>query len=86
MPRAILDQLSPNHIRNHEYSPYTRAILYGIHRNGAISAVIANNENIPDSTVRTILKNIIINHHALSLYRSGNLKSLTITNVVGLYV
>jgi hypothetical protein len=76
MPRAILGQLSPNHVRNHEYSPYTRAILYGIHRNRATSAVIANNENIPDSTVRTIFKNITINHHASSLYRSGRPKIL----------
>jgi hypothetical protein len=47
MPRAILGQLSSNHIRNHEYSPYTRAILYEIYRNEAISAVIANNEIYP---------------------------------------
>jgi hypothetical protein len=76
MPRAILSQLSPNYIRNHEYSPYIRAILYEIHRNKATPAVIANNENIPDSIVRIIFKNTIINHHASSLYRSERFKIL----------
>jgi hypothetical protein len=47
-----------------------------MHRNGANPAVIANNENIPDSIFRIILKNTIINHHALSLYRSGRSKIL----------
>jgi hypothetical protein len=76
MPRAILGQLSFNHVRNYEYSFYIRVILYGIYRNGAISAVIANNENIFDSTVRIIFKNIIINYHVSSLYRSGKSKIL----------
>jgi hypothetical protein len=76
MPRAILGQLSPNHIRNHEYSSYTRAILYEIYRNGAISAVIANNENIFNFTVLIIFKNTIINYYASSLYRSGKSKIL----------
>jgi hypothetical protein len=76
MPRAILGQLSLNHIRNHKYSPYIYAILYRIHRNGAISIVIVNNENIPDSTVRIIFKNIIINYHASFLYRFGKSKIL----------
>jgi hypothetical protein len=76
MPRAILGQLSLNHIRNHEYSLYTRTILYGMHRNEIISAVIANNENISDSIVRIIFKNITINYYASSLYRSGKFKIL----------
>jgi hypothetical protein len=76
MPRAILGQLSLNYVRNHEYSPYIRAILYGIYRNGATPTVIANNENISDFTVRIILKNIIINYHASSLYSSEKSKIL----------
>jgi hypothetical protein len=47
-----------------------------MHRNGANPAVIANNENIPDSIVRIIFKNTIINHHASSLYRSERFKIL----------
>jgi hypothetical protein len=85
MPRAILGQLSPNHIRNYEYSFYIRAILYEMHRNKAISAVIANNENIFNSTVRIIFKNITIITPYLYIDLK-DLKILTITNVVGLYV
>jgi hypothetical protein len=66
--------LSSNYVRNYEYFSYIYAILYEIYRNRAISAVIANNENILDSIVRIIFKNIIINYHVSFLYRSGKFK------------
>src|SRR6266536_3650005 len=69
MPRSILDQLSPNHVRNHEYSPYTRAVIFGMYRANTPPASIANDENIPYSTVRSIIKNTTINHATTSAYR-----------------
>lgn len=71
MPRVLLGSLSPDHVRNREYSAATRLTMYDTHRGGLTIGQIADKENIPDFSIRTMLIGTTIQHNCVSFYRKG---------------
>ena len=69
--------ISSNRRRNHELSPQHRAQIYGAARYGVSVAEIANQENLPASTVKSVIKRVSLNGSTLSKPRNGRPKKYT---------
>ncbi len=71
MLRTPLAQISGNHVRRTELTPYQRGVIIGAHSAGASPGRISKLSNLPDSTVRTTLKKAAEREDGQSRPRSG---------------
>jgi len=72
-----LTPISSSRRRNHELSPQHRAQIYGAPRYGVSVAEIASQENLPASTVKSVIKRVYLNGGTLSKPRNGRPKKYT---------
>ena len=71
MPRTPLGPISSNRPRGPELTPYKRGIINRAVQYGATPKVIAEQERIPESTIRWIISRASQRHNGVSKPRSG---------------
>ena len=84
-PRNTLGTSDGNVQKNKELTPYTRGLIVGAAQTGLSIACIADQLNLPYSTVRTTLRLDLIRDDGLSRARSGRPKKCTDRDVRNFY-